>query len=257
MTDDPITSTIAPEWRMTPTAAARTGELPPGALGTVLVTGGASGLGDAVCRAVAERGGVPVALDVNLATQGDRLAYQVDVRDPQAVAAAVGDAIADAGPLRGVVTAAGVDACGRLEEVDEADWRRVIDVNLIGSAHVVRAALPSLRQTHGRVVTVASTLGLRSLPDATAYCASKYGIVGFTRALAMEAGHEVGVTLVCPGGMDTHFFDGRPEQYQPGPDAQLLDPAAVADAILYALSRPPGVEVREMIITPSQEPSWP
>ena len=65
------------------------------------------------------------------------------------------------------------------------------------------------------------------------------------------------MTLLVPGGMDTAFFDGRPAQYKPGPDAQLNDPAEVADAVVYALTRPLGSEVREMVVCASTEPSWP
>jgi short-subunit dehydrogenase len=107
------------------------------------------------------------------------------------------------------------------------------------------------------VVTVASTLGLRALPDATAYCASKFGVVGFTRALAAETAGRVGVTCLVPGGMATAFFDGRPEQYKPGPDAVLSPPAEVAEAVVFALTRPAGVEVCELLFCPSGETSWP
>ena len=101
-------------------------------------------------------------------------------------------------------------------------------VNLLGTAAVVRAALPHLERSRGRVVTVASTLGLRALPAATAYCASKFGVVGFTRALAIEMGDRVGVTMLVPGGMKTHFFDDRPEHFKPAPDQLLNDPRDVA-----------------------------
>jgi short-subunit dehydrogenase len=107
------------------------------------------------------------------------------------------------------------------------------------------------------VVTVASTLGLRALPDATAYCASKFAVVGFTRALTLELAGRVGVTLLIPGGMRTAFFDERDEQYRPGPDAQLNSPDHVAAAVVFALRQPAGCELRELIITPSREPSWP
>jgi NAD(P)-dependent dehydrogenase (short-subunit alcohol dehydrogenase family) len=136
-------------------------------------------------------------------------------------------------------------------------WERVIAVNLVGTAAVVRAALPALRETHGRVVTVASTLGLRALPDATAYCASKFGVVGFTRALAAELGDEVGVTMLVPGGMRTSFFDGREEQYRPPDDARLNDPADVARAVLLAFDLPPGCELRELVVAPAGDGSWP
>ena len=130
-------------------------------------------------------------------------------------------------------------------------------VNLLGTAALARAALPYLEASAGRLVTVASTLGLRPLPDATAYCASKFGVVGFTRALAAELAGCVGVTLLLPGGMDTAFFSGRGEQYRPGPDAQLNRPEDVAEAVVFALSVPPPCEVRELVVTPSREPSWP
>jgi short-subunit dehydrogenase len=107
------------------------------------------------------------------------------------------------------------------------------------------------------VVTVASTLGLRAVSDATAYCASKFGVVGFTRALSTELAGQVGVTLLIPGGMHTHFFDGRDEKYKPAPDARLNRPEDVAQAVVFALSQPQGCEIREMLICPSTETSWP
>ena len=110
-----------------------------------------------------------------------------------------------------------------------------------------RAATPR-GSAHGRVVTVASTLGLKAVGDATAYCASKFGVVGFTRALATELAGRVGVTLLVPGGMRTRFFDGRTEQYRPGPDAPLNDPEDVAATVLMALQQPPGCEVRELVV---------
>src|SRR5262249_10182824 len=148
----------------------------------------------------------------------------VDLAEPRAAEAAVEEIARAHGGLLGVVTAAGTDACGPLASVPAEQWERVIAVNLVGTAAVIRAALPWLERSRGHVVTVASTLGLRALPDATAYCASKFGVVGFTRALAAELQGRVGVTLLEPGGMRTAFFDGRPDQYRPGPDAQLNAP---------------------------------
>ena len=131
-------------------------------------------------------------------------------------------------------------------------------VNLLGTAAVIRAALPLLRADgDGHIVTVASTLGLRALPEATAYCASKFGVVGFTRALAAELAGDVGVTLLVPGGMQTPFFDDRPEQYRPPPTAQLNRPEDVAAAVVFALDQPRGCQVRELVVCPSNETSWP
>lgn len=225
-------------------------------IGTVLITGGASGLGRAVADLVDRAGGRPVVLDI--AEPPNLVEWErADLADPRATERAVQAVVERHGGLDAVVTAAGVDACGDLADVPASEWERVIAVNLIGTAAVVRAALGSLRTRRGRVVTVASTLGLRALPAATAYSASKFGVVGFTRALATEVAGEVGVTLLLPGGMRTAFFDDRPEQFKPGPDQQLNRPEDVAEAVLFALRQPEGCEVRELLITPSTEPSWP
>ncbi|MEN3265658.1 SDR family oxidoreductase [Pseudonocardia sp.] len=241
-------------------APAATGRAPR-PVGTVLVTGAASGLGRAVAHAVAAAGGRPLLVDRIVVDPGpelgDALSTVTDLADGRASEEAIRELVGAAGGLDAVVTAAGTDSCGALGDVPAADWERVVTVNLLGTAAVIRASLPALRANRGRVVTVASTLGLRALPDASAYCASKFGVVGMTRALATELAGEVGVTLLVPGGMDTAFFDGRPDQYKPGPDAQLNDPAEVADAVLYALTRPEGCEVREMVVCASTEPSWP
>nr|MDP9020945.1 SDR family oxidoreductase [Actinomycetota bacterium] len=156
-----------------------------------------------------------------------------------------------------VVACAGIDVPGPLGEVPTETWERIVAVNLLGTAAVVRAALPSLEAAGGRVVTVASTLGHRVFPDATAYCASKFGVVGFTRALAAEMKGRVGVTLLTPGGMHTAFFDERDVRYRPGPDARLCAPDAVAAAVVFALSQPDGCDVKELVVAASTETSWP
>jgi NAD(P)-dependent dehydrogenase (short-subunit alcohol dehydrogenase family) len=219
-----------------------------------VVTGGASGLGAAVAAALAERGRHVVVLDRRPAAGVDH--EVVDLADSAAAEEAV-EAAAGRGPLEAVVTAAGVDTPGRLADIPRERWEQVVAVNLVGTAAVVRAALPHLERHGGRIVTVASTLGMRALPEATAYCASKFGVIGFSRALAAEMAGRVGVTTLVPGGMRTAFFDGRDEQYRPGPDAALNDPADVAAAVCFALDQPPGCEVRELVVTPATEPSWP
>ncbi|RSM48631.1 SDR family NAD(P)-dependent oxidoreductase [Amycolatopsis balhimycina DSM 5908] len=225
-------------------------------LGNVLITGGASGLGAATAVAVRKAGGTPFILD--RVRPDDPAEYvEADLTDTAATEAAVRELAGRAGGLDGVFTAAGTDACGPLGEVSTEDWERVVKVNLLGTAAVVRAALPFLELSHGTVVTVASTLGIKAVGDATAYCASKFGVVGFTRALAAELAGRIGVTLLIPGGMWTHFFDGRTDQYKPPPDAKLNQPEHVADTVVFALGQPPGAEVRELVVCASEEGSWP
>jgi NAD(P)-dependent dehydrogenase (short-subunit alcohol dehydrogenase family) len=225
-------------------------------LGVVVVTGGASGLGEAVATGIERSGGTPVVLD-RVPPRKDFESELVDLSQPREAERVVEAVALRHGRLDGVVAAAGTDACGTLAEVPAADWERVIMVNLVGTAAVIRAALPWLERWNGRVVTVASTLGLRAVSDATAYCASKFGVVGFTRALAAETAGRIGVTLLVPGGMNTAFFDGRDEQYKPPPDAALNRPEDVAAAVLFALGQPAGCEVRELLVAPARESSWP
>jgi NADP-dependent 3-hydroxy acid dehydrogenase YdfG len=224
--------------------------------GTVLVSGGASGLGHAVATAVRDAGGTPVVLDIADAPGFDT--EVADVADTHAAEEAVRRAAERHGGIDAVFTAAGIDHPAPFDAIGGEEWERVVRVNLLGTAAVVRAALPFLRDSpRGTVVSCASTLGVKAVPDATAYCASKWGVVGFTRALAAELRGQVRVTLLVPGGMDTAFFDAREERYKPPPGAKLNSPADVARAVLFVLAQPPGCELRELVVTSSQEESWP
>jgi NAD(P)-dependent dehydrogenase (short-subunit alcohol dehydrogenase family) len=225
--------------------------------GRVLITGGASGLGAAVARAVSESGGTPIVLDRDISAVNDVAAFEVDVSDTRRTEVEVRRIADSYHGLDAVVTAAGIDRCGRLEDVAPEEWERVISVNLLGTVAVVRSALPFLTESHGRVVTVASSLALKAVADATAYCASKFGVLGFSRALAAETRGRIGVTTLIPSGMRTRFFDDREEQYKPADDSRLNDPAAVANAVLFALGQPEGCELRELVICHAEEESWP
>jgi NAD(P)-dependent dehydrogenase (short-subunit alcohol dehydrogenase family) len=223
---------------------------------TVLVTGGSSGLGAAVVDAVVKAGGRPYVIDRQPPAEGIPW-VECDLADTRAAEAATREVIAQAGGLTGVVTAAGMDVPGPLAGLPGETWDRIVTIDLLSTAAVIRAAIPALTESHGTAVTIASTLGVKAVSDATAYCAAKFGVVGFTRALAAELAGTVGVTLIIPGGMRTRFFDDRDERYKPGRDAILNDPANVANAILFALSQPPGCAVRELVIAAETETSYP
>ncbi|MEH1016099.1 SDR family oxidoreductase [Micromonospora sp. CPCC 206060] len=223
---------------------------------SVLVTGGSSGLGAAVVTAVAKAGGRPLVLDRQAPADGVPWS-ECDLADTRAAEEATRHLAERHGGLDAVVTAAGIDTPGRLADVPADTWERVVAVDLLATAAVIRAALPWLERAHGSVVTVASTLGVKAVSDATAYCAAKFGVVGFTRALAAELAGTVNVTLLIPGGMHTAFFDSRDAQYRPGPDAELNDPADTAAAIMFALTQPSGCAVRELVVCAEQESSYP
>ncbi|AGZ41594.1 SDR family oxidoreductase [Actinoplanes friuliensis] len=222
----------------------------------VLVTGGSSGLGAAVVDAVAKAGGTPYVIDRQAPADGVDW-VECDLADTRAAEAATRTVIERAGSLDGVVTAAGMDVPGALADIPAETWERIVTIDLFATAAVIRAALPALVESHGTAVTVASTLGVKAVGDATAYCAAKFGVVGFTRSLAAELAGKVGVTLIVPGGMRTKFFDDRDEQYKPGPDAILNDPANVAAAIMFALNQPAGCAVRELVVAAETETSYP
>jgi NAD(P)-dependent dehydrogenase (short-subunit alcohol dehydrogenase family) len=223
---------------------------------SVLVTGGSSGLGAAVVDLLLKAGDRPCVVDRRVPVSGVPW-VECDLADTRAAEAATRELAGRVGGLDAVVTAAGFDVPGRLGEVPAETWERVVAVDLLAPAAVVRAALPWLEGVHGSVVTVASTLGVKAVSDATAYCAAKFGVVGFTRALAAELAGRVNVTLLVPGGMRTAFFDEREERYRPGVDAQLNDPAHTAAAVVFALSQPVGCAVRELVVCAERESSYP
>ncbi|GIE36471.1 short-chain dehydrogenase [Actinoplanes italicus] len=223
----------------------------------VIVTGGSSGLGAAVVDAVIKAGGRPYVIDRQAPQEGVEW-IECDLADTRAAERATRELIATAGgSIDGVVTAAGMDVPGALADIPGEVWDRIVTIDLLATAAVIRAALPELKRSHGGVVTISSTLGIKAVADATAYCAAKFGVVGFTRALAAELAGEVGVTLLIPGGMRTKFFDERDDRYKPGPDAILNDPANVAAAVLFALSQPAGCAVRELVVAAETESSYP
>jgi NADP-dependent 3-hydroxy acid dehydrogenase YdfG len=222
---------------------------------SVIVTGGSSGLGAAVCRSARAVGAAVVSIDRHPSDDVDTIT--ADLADTAAAADAARRAVERLGGADAVVCCAGTDTPGAFVDVDAKEWERVVAVNLLGTAAVVRAAMPTLLERRGRVVTVASTLGHRAVADATAYCASKFGVIGFSRALAAELKGRVGVTVLTPGGMRTAFFDDRDDKYKPPADASLAEADDVADTVIWALGRPQQLEIKELAVMSPDEGSWP
>jgi NAD(P)-dependent dehydrogenase (short-subunit alcohol dehydrogenase family) len=222
---------------------------------SVIVTGGSSGLGAAVCRCLAAAGAAVRSIDRRPSDAVETV--HADLADTAAAADATLESIDRLGGIDAVVCCAGTDTPGSFVDVDAKEWERVVAVNLLGTAAVLRAAWPALLDRRGRVVTVASTLGHRAVADATAYCASKFGVIGLSRALAAEFKGRVGVTLLTPGGMRTAFFDDRDDKYKPPADASLAEADDVAATVLWALGRPDGLEVKELAVMSPAEGSWP
>lgn len=231
-----------------------------------LVTGAGSGLGAATARALLEAGYNVAALDIDasrlstLADQRGVLALPCDITDAEAIDRCVADAIAHFGRIEVVVNCAGVDHTYWLEQLTLAQFDQIIAVNLRGPFVVAKAVWPGMKaQGGGHIVNIASTAALRVWPGASPYHASKFGLLGMSRALNLEGrGDRIRVTTIIPGGMDTRFFDRFQEQNipLPGPDT-LQSPDNVARTIVYALSLPADSVLQELVITHPGEPGWP
>ena len=160
------------------------------------------------------------------------------------------------GRLDVLVNNAGVDVTAPFEEISIEDWDRILDVNLRGPVVMSRAAFPIMReQGRGHIVNVVSTAAKRAWPNASAYHASKWGLLGFSHALHTEARPlGIKVSAVVAGGMRTPFLLDRFPDLDP---AVLQDPTNVADTIRYLLLQPDETVIPEVMVIPMRESSWP
>jgi NAD(P)-dependent dehydrogenase (short-subunit alcohol dehydrogenase family) len=224
------------------------------------VTGASRGIGASVARKLAE-GGARVALasragdDLGLR---DAIGVECDVADAASVDAAVARAVEAFGGLDLVVANAGMGAYGAFLDLEPDLIEQMIDVNLKGTLYTARATLPHLLRAEVEVkdfVSLASVAGLRAFPGETVYNASKFGQVGFTRSLDHEMReHGVRCTSVCPGGVATDFAldTGRPKEVLD----QMMSADEAADAVIFCVTRPPGVRMLTVSYRPMDEPSW-
>src|SRR3954466_14822784 len=233
----------------------------------VLVTGGGGGLGAAICTTLGAAGMVVVSADVRAelaedvaatvrAAGGKATARRLDVTDAAQAEDVVREVDAEFGGLDVVVNNAGVDLTAPMEELSVGDWDRIIAVNLRGPFLMARAAFPLLRaRGHGHIVNIVSTAAKRAWANATAYHASKWGLLGLSHALHVEGRpHGVKVTAVIAGGMRTPFLLDRFPDLDPG---VLQDPSNVARAVRFVLGQPDETVIPEVMVIPMRETSWP
>jgi NAD(P)-dependent dehydrogenase (short-subunit alcohol dehydrogenase family) len=233
----------------------------------VVITGGARGLGEAIARRLARSGAHVVAADVRTdlaeatassirAAGGRAEALELDVTDAERATATVRSVADRHGRLDVLVNNAGVDRTAPFEEIAIEDWDRILGVNLRGPVVMSRAVFGPMRERGGgHIVNVVSTAAKRAWPNASAYHASKWGLLGFSHALHTE-GRPLGikVSAVVAGGMRTPFLLDRFPDLDPG---VLQDPANVADAIRYVLLQPDETVIPEVMVLPMRETSWP
>lgn len=225
-----------------------------------LVTGASRGIGAAVARALADAG-----VKLGLASRSgddlgipDAVGQPADVRDLASMEAIAKATAERFGGIDILVVNAGVGAYGPFLELDPEHLDEMIEVNVRGAIYSVRAALPYLLQSEAAdLVTVASEAGRRGLPYEAVYCASKFAQVGLTAALDHELREEgVRCTNICPGGVATDFAMGRGRTPEMPALAGMMRPEDVAEAVVFALTRPRTHRILEVAFRPVTETSW-
>lgn len=220
----------------------------------IYLTGAASGIGRATAQILAQGGAALALVDVNedglkaVAAETGGVALPTDLRDGAAIDWSVEQAARQLGGLDGVVNCAGVPSGGLIDRLPPEEWDRVVAINLTAPYRVCHAVVPYLRrETSGSIVNVASGVGLLpTAPGATAYAASKGGLIAFTRALAKDVGPTIRANCVCPGVAETPMT----ERILHGQDAasaaafvaqytlnRVADAAEIAEGIAFLLSQ--------------------
>jgi 2-keto-3-deoxy-L-fuconate dehydrogenase len=219
---------------------------------SALVTGGASGIGEATCRVLAQAGARVWIADIDgaraaalAAELSNARAMALDITNPSAI----DEALAPLEELDILVNNAGIGMVGSIEETEPADFARLFRVNVDGTYLMTRAALPKLLASSGCIVNIGSVAGLVGLKRRFAYCATKGAVVAMTRQLAIEYAGRIRVNCICPGTVDTPFVEGylekhhkhekekvRAELSQRQPIGRLGRPEEIAHLVLYLCS---------------------
>ncbi len=231
------------------------------------VTGGAQGLGEAVCRSLGEAGARIALADLHedrAAAMAEKLRHEgidclpvpCDVGDQAQGEDAVRQVHEAFGRIDILVNNAAMDRTVPIEELAVHEWDRILTTNLRGPFLLSRLVLPLMkRRRSGHIVNIVSTAAKRAWANASAYHASKWGLLGFSHALHVEARpHQIKVLAVVSGGMRTPFLLDRFPDIDPG---VLQDPRNVADTIRCLLQLPAETVVPEIMVIPMKETSWP
>lgn len=234
---------------------------------SVLVTGGGRGLGAAICRelsrggawiAVADRdpSGAQATADALNGDGGKAIAVKADLAQDEQARGAIDAAVQAFGRLDVLVNNAAVDYTLPIEELTLDQWDQVMRVNLRAPFVLSRFAAQAMRaQGGGQIVNIASTAAKRAWPNASAYHASKWGLLGLSHALHAELRpHRIKVSAIVAGGMRTPFLLDRFPDIDPG---VLQDPANVAATIRFLLTLPDETVIPEVMVIPMKESSWP
>ncbi len=224
-------------------------------------------MGEAICRELSAAGATVIMADVrmDLANQaaskmkqegGNVTTLELNVMDANQIRSALQHIEENFGRLDVLINCAGIDKTISIEELSIEDWDAIMAVNLRAPFILSKYGLQIMRrQGSGYIINICSTGALRAWPNASAYHASKWGLLGFTNALHTEARVDnIKVTALIPGGMRTPFLLDRFPDLDPN---NLQDPKNVAETIHYLLTMPGETVIPELLVLPMRETSWP
>ncbi|MGH2946592.1 MAG: SDR family oxidoreductase [Solirubrobacteraceae bacterium] len=219
-----------------------------------LITGASTGIGAATARHAAEAGYRPVVAARSkdklqaLAAEVGGIAVRCDVTEWEDQEALVRRALDECGRIDVAFANAGFGGPRGFEKGDPAEWREMILTNVLGVAYTIRATMPALRESKGHLLLTSSLAGRRALPGSL-YSATKHAVTAMGEAARLDFnGSGVRVTLIEPGMVDTPFFDSPPK-------IEPLQADDIARAVMYAVSQPPHVDVNEILVRPTAQPT--
>jgi len=223
---------------------------------TAIVTGGGRGIGMAIAQALAEKG-ASVVLAARTASEINAVAKRIgkkafavrtDITSEKSVKGLVSKTIAKFGGIDILINNAGTGFAKPILKTSAAEWDVAVDTNLKGTFLCSRvAAKEMIKRRNGAIINIASAAGTKGYANQAAYCASKHGVVGFSRVLALELKpYNIKVHTICPGGVDTTLIDGiRPDI----PKKDLMKPRDIANLVVFLLEQPQNAVIEEVTIT--------
>ena len=230
---------------------------------TAYITGGSKGIGLGIAQAMLEAGmKVAItgrsteALEAAVTTlsaigKGEILAINSDVRDFASEQKAIQEVLGKWGQLDVVIANAGIGKFAPIEDLSVEDWNTMIDINLTGVFHTVKATIPALKESQGYIITIASLAGANFFPTASGYNATKFGLVGFTQAIMLDLRqHGIKVSTIMPGSVATYFNDHTPNEA----DAWKIQPEDIGQMVMDLLRMNPRTLPSKVEVRPAMPP---
>lgn len=236
----------------------------------VAITGASSGMGKAIAKELAKNGAKVVLgarrtellqqLAEEIKSEGGQAAFvQTDVKKKADLIRLVNTAVEQYGTLDVIINNAGISQLSRIEELDIDGWEEMIDINLKGVLYGMAAAVPVFRQQQsGHIVNIISTSGIKIVPMQGVYAGTKNAVRTIAEAFRQESDGKIRITGISPGFVKTDFADHIKNEemkitIQKGMEEIAIDPIAIANAVLYAISQSDDVEIGDIVIRPSKQ----